>query len=81
VTTTRDCRERLEKLFTYIDGDLRGPARERLERHLAECRCCGDLEEGLRRTIETCRASGQRQLPRALRVRAKQRIRALLDKS
>ncbi len=73
------CRERLQKLFTYIDDDLRGAARERLERHLAECVCCGDLEKSLRRTIHACRTAGKRKLPADVRKRAKARITELLD--
>ena len=72
------CRDRLEKLFTYIDDDLRGTARERLEKHLRDCTCCGHLERSLRRTIQTCRAAGKHKLPREVRARAKARIIELL---
>ncbi len=73
-----DCRDRLEKLFTYIDEDLRGPARTRLEQHLETCHCCGELERSLRRTVFACREAGRRKLPADVRQRAKQRIAALL---
>ncbi len=77
-TRRPDCRARLEKLFTYIDDDLRGPARERLEQHLITCTCCGHLEKSLRRTIRACREAGKYKLPREVRARAKARIIELL---
>lgn len=75
------CRARLEKLFTYVDDDLRGHARERLEDHLSKCTCCGGLERSLRRTIQACRAAGKYKLPKDVRARAKARIIDLLADS
>lgn len=39
------CGEAVERLWAYLEGDLEGVDRQRLEEHLAFCRrCCGELE-------------------------------------
>jgi anti-sigma factor RsiW len=73
-----DCRAQLAELFAYLDGEL-APARCRvIERHLANCACCGRLAERLRRSIAACRAAGRARLPARARTRACARIQQLL---
>ncbi len=74
----RACRDRLNELFDYIDGELTIARCRTLERHLASCACCGTLAANLRQAIALCRAEGRRQLPKAVQARARQRVRALL---
>lgn len=38
------CREAVERLWTYLDGDLDAIGHEEVEAHLSFClRCCGEL--------------------------------------
>ncbi len=73
------CRELLEQLSRYIDGELHDVDRRAVTLHLKRCPCCEDLVDGLRRTVLVCREEGRRQLPRDVRARARARIAALLS--
>lgn len=74
-----DCQELLDELFRYLDGEL-SPARCRaIERHLADCPCCGYLATRVRRAISVCQAAGKSRLPASVRRQARTRIQALLE--
>jgi anti-sigma factor RsiW len=75
----RRCAALLAELFDYIDGELTPIRCRALEQHLASCTCCGTLAGNLRKAIALCREEGRRQLPTAVRNRARQRVKALLD--
>jgi anti-sigma factor RsiW len=47
----RDHRWTGERVSDYLDGDLRRPERERVERHAHRCPECRRLLETLRRTV------------------------------
>lgn len=72
------CRALLLEVSRYLDGDLTAARRRAVERHIVDCSCCGAMAEGLRRTIEACRAERNERPPRAVRVLAAKRIRALI---
>ena len=73
-----DCRARLERLFDYIGGEL-SPGRVRqLEKHLAECVCCAELQRELRRVVRGSRTAGVTRMPSSVRRRAQARIKRLL---
>ncbi len=72
------CRELLERLSLYIDGDLKGPQRRSLMAHLRRCPCCEELAESLKRTVLVCHEAGKTRLPAAVRARARARIAELL---
>lgn len=71
------CRALLRELSRYLDGDLPPARRQAIERHLTACTCCGTMSARLRTAMAACRAEGLQQLPRALRLRAAKRVRAL----
>jgi anti-sigma factor RsiW len=48
----RDHRWTQERLSDYLDGDLRDPERERVERHVHRCPECHRVLETLRRTLK-----------------------------
>jgi anti-sigma factor RsiW len=73
------CRELLERLSRYIDGDLNGAQRRALRAHLRRCPCCHSVEESLRHTVSLCRDASATRLPAAVRARAKARVAALLN--
>jgi anti-sigma factor RsiW len=73
------CRALLLELSRHLDGELTAARRRAIERHLAQCDCCGTLASRLRRTIDACRASGRARLPADVRVRARARITRLME--
>jgi anti-sigma factor RsiW len=48
----RDHRWTQDRLSDYLDGDLREPERERVERHVHWCPECRRVLETLRRTLK-----------------------------
>ena len=75
------CRTMLLELSRYLDGDLTSARRRSVERHINACACCGTMAARLRKTVATCRAEGTRRLPRAIRLRAEKRIKALVGRA
>ncbi len=72
------CRELLELLSRYVDGDLSGPDRRRLVAHLNRCPCCQAMAESLQQTVDACRRAKGARLPSDVRARARARITTLL---
>jgi anti-sigma factor RsiW len=74
-----DCRELLDRVSAFLDGDL-GPIECRaIERHCRVCPSCAELIAGLRNAIGLCHQAAGRPLPDGVRRRAKARIRKLLS--
>jgi anti-sigma factor RsiW len=72
------CRDFLERLSRYLDDDLPVADRRTIEKHLADCPCCDDVLSSLKETVDLCHAKGRPPLPRDVKTRARQRVRALL---
>ena len=72
------CRTLLLELSQYLDGELTPARRRTIERHVAECECCGTMAARLRKAVAACRAAGNRRPPRDVRSRAAGRVRALI---
>jgi mycothiol system anti-sigma-R factor len=65
-----NCRECLEHMWQYIDGELDVVETDELQRHLAQCRECFSEAEFERRLKEMMRrACGGEQAPAHLRER------------
>jgi anti-sigma factor RsiW len=75
------CRDLLERLSLYIDGDLKGAARRSLVNHLRRCPCCDEFARSLQRTVRLCQNAGKRRLPPDVRARARARIEHLMASS
>ena len=73
------CRDFLERLSRYLDGELPAADRRTVERHLAECPCCEEVLDSLKDTIDLCHQKGRVSIPRQVRSRARQRVRDLLS--
>lgn len=44
MSVPRSCREAVDLLWEYVEGDLAQPDRTTVDRHLAHClRCCGEV--------------------------------------
>jgi anti-sigma factor RsiW len=74
------CRTILSKISAYLDGELDATACEDIERHCETCSACQELVDGLRETVGLCRNAGRMPLPDAVRQRARDSIRRLLDR-
>lgn len=72
------CRDLLEQLSRFVDGDLSGPERRRLVAHLGKCPCCQAMAESLQQTVDACRRAKGTRLPPDVRARARARITTLL---
>jgi mycothiol system anti-sigma-R factor len=72
------CSEVLERLYTYLDGEIEGQGYAQIREHLDECGPClreYGLEEAVKRLVhKTC---GAEPAPRELRVKVMTRIRAV----
>lgn len=73
------CREALENLQAYVDGELGEAACDALEQHSRECPSCAALIDGLRITVGLCRQAARVELPGDVRERAKAAVQQLLD--
>jgi len=68
------CREVLNLLSDYVDGELAAETREALDRHLGACPPCERFLRTFRATRDVCRESLAEEMPEELR----NRLRAFL---
>jgi len=73
------CKDVLANISGYLDRELETTACDAIERHCVECSRCADLVEGLRETVGLCRQAASAPLPDAVRQRARERVRQLLE--
>jgi anti-sigma factor RsiW len=74
------CRTILSTISAYLDGELEATACEAIEQHCQTCTSCASLVSGLRDTVGLCRKAGSTPLPEAVRQRARDSVRELLDR-
>jgi anti-sigma factor RsiW len=74
-----DCAAILSNISAFLDGELDATACAAIEAHCADCPRCAPLVQGLRRTIGLCRTAAAAPLPDAVRTRAREAVRRLLD--
>ena len=74
------CKEVLTNISNYLDGELDITACDAIERHCLECPTCAALVNGLRETIGLCHQASTLPLPDAVRQRARESVRQLLDR-
>jgi anti-sigma factor RsiW len=74
------CKEVLANISAYLDGELDTTACDAIERHCQECASCAGLANGLRETVGLCRQAATVPLPDAVRRRARDSVRQLLDR-
>lgn len=73
------CRETLQNISAYLDGELDTTACEAIEAHSRGCPGCASLVEGLRTTLGLCRKAAEVKLPDDVRQRARASVQRLLD--
>jgi anti-sigma factor RsiW len=77
---TNACHQVLTNISGYLDGELDATACDAIERHCQECASCAGLVNGLRDTVGLCREAATAPLPDAVRQRARDSVRRLLDR-
>ena len=78
-TLPNACREVLSNISSYLDGELETTACDAIDRHCVECPSCAALVQGLRETVGLCRQAATAPLPDAVRRRARESVRQLLE--
>jgi predicted anti-sigma-YlaC factor YlaD len=72
---TMKCREILEALSDYIDGELEARLCAQIEAHMRDCPDCRVMVDTLRKTVLLYRTHGQVEMPPQVRSR----LYAVLD--
>jgi anti-sigma factor RsiW len=75
-----ECRTTLDNIAAYLDGELEINGCDAIEQHCRNCASCAALVTGLRETVGLCREAGSVPLPEAVRQRARDSVRKLLDR-
>lgn len=75
-----NCRAILANISAYLDGELDRTACDAIEEHCQRCPTCLAVVKGLRETVGLCREAGSAPLPDAVRQRARDSVRRLLDR-
>ena len=75
-----DCKAILANISAYLGGELDRTACDAIERHCQGCPSCAALVNGLRETVGLCRQAASVPLPDAVRQRARDSVRRLLDR-
>ena len=69
------CKESIDLLLDYLDGDMPEEQARHLEEHLAACPPCIDFLRTYRATPGICRRALQKQMPQELSERLKDFLR------
>lgn len=79
--TDATCRETLEQIESYLDGELPAAACRVIDDHCQACASCASFVAGLRQTVGLCRQVAAAPLPDDVRARALASVRKLLDRA
>jgi anti-sigma factor RsiW len=79
-TLPKSCHDVLANISGYLDGELDTTACGAIEQHCLACPSCAALVKGLRDTVGLCRQAATTPLPDAVRRRALESVRQLLDR-
>ncbi len=73
-----DCRQVLEELANYVDGEVSVGLKEALQEHLAFCHKCEVVYNSTRRTLQIVSCTSTFELPEDVSVRLYAKLRARL---
>lgn len=57
------CKDAIDLLLAYVEGELPAAERERLEAHFSDCQPCEDFLAGYKKTPVLCRSALARTMP------------------
>ena len=61
-----NCKDSIDRLLHYLDGDLSDEVRAELEEHFGDCEPCEEFLATYRATPELCRTALATKMPEAL---------------
>jgi anti-sigma factor RsiW len=79
--TASTCKDSVELLLEYLDGELTPELREKLESHLGGCSPCEDFLKSYRATPGLCRKALARDVPREVAAKLTDFLRREMVKS
>jgi anti-sigma factor RsiW len=79
-SSNTECQAILADISAYLDGDLDRIACDAIDAHCGTCASCAGIVDGLRQTLGLCRQVADTPLPDAVRERARESLRNLLDR-
>ena len=79
--TSSTCKDSVELLLEYLDGELNGERRARLEEHLGGCSPCEDFMKSYQATPALCRKAMAREMPREVSEKLTDFLRAEIAKT
>ena len=79
MTKTLHCKDVLENLSCYIDGDGSGDLRHAIERHMMHCRRCRVIVDTTQRTVKIALDVDPFEVPLAVSARLYARIEQVLS--
>jgi anti-sigma factor RsiW len=80
MSSSSTCRESIELMLEYLDGELSADVRARLEEHFGGCSPCEDFLKSYRATPNLCRKALARAMPGAVADRLTEFLRAEMNK-
>jgi len=79
--TVSTCKDSVELLLEYLDGELTPELREKLEEHLGGCSPCEDFLKSYRATPGLCRKALAREVPREVAAKLTDFLRREMAKA
>jgi len=79
--TVSTCKDSVELLLEYLDGELTPELREKLEEHLGGCSPCEDFLKSYRATPGLCRKALARDVPREVAAKLTDFLRCEMAKA
>ena len=79
--TVSTCKDSVELLLEYLDGELTPELREKLEEHLGGCSPCEDFLKSYRATPGLCRKALARDVPREVAAKLTDFLRREMGKA
>ena len=81
MTASTTCKDSVELLLEYLDGDLSGELTAKLEAHLGGCAPCEDFMKSYKATPALCRKALAREVPKDVAARLTDFLRRELAKA
>lgn len=78
---TLDCKDVLENLSSYVDGEGSAELRQALEAHIAHCRRCWVVVDTTRQTLKIILDADPFEVPLAVSARLYARIETVLSET
>jgi anti-sigma factor RsiW len=81
MTVSTTCKDSVELLLEYLDGELTDELRVKLEAHLGGCSPCEDFLKSYKATPALCRKALAREMPKEVAAKLTDFLRRELGKT